>query len=60
MADTLIEIPGPINFDTGKPRFPIEGIGLERKGIGLKNFIGERSWLFFDRLHADGQWHSTR
>ena len=53
MADTLIGIPKPVDFETGKPRFPIERMGYDQH---LKSFIGERSWLFFDKLYANGEW----
>ena len=53
MGTTLLTYPLPNNFPPGKPYFLVE---LMVADPSLDLFIGERSWLFFDKFQADGQW----
>lgn len=53
MAKRLLEIPRPDNFKLGKPIFPVEKMSVRPT---LESFIGQRSWLLFHKLNADGDW----
>ena len=53
MAETLLLIPRPPDFHTGKPRFPVDRIGFQQN---LQTFIGERSWTLFEKLNGHGDW----
>ena len=53
MAETLLLIPSPADFHTGKPRFPVDRIGFQQN---LRTFIGERSWILFEKLNGHGDW----
>lgn len=53
MADQLRLFPRPATFAPGKPKFSIE---LTTDNPSLNAFLGERSWLLFDKLNAHGTW----
>lgn len=53
MAEKLLVSPRPDNFEPGKPHFPTN---LMTGSPTLDSFVGERSWLIFHKLEADGVW----
>ena len=53
MADQLRLFPRPATFAPGKPKISIE---LTTDNPSLDAFLGERSWLLFDKLNAHGTW----
>lgn len=55
MSDKLVAIPRPVIFKPGKPVFPTEKMTANPK---MDDFVGERSWLLFHALNADGRWLS--
>ena len=53
MADKLLQTRRPPTFQIGKPVFPVD---LMCASPQLDSFIGERSWLIFDKLAGIGNW----
>ena len=56
MANSILEIPKADEYDVGKPRFPTE---LMQNNPLMYTFIGERSWIVFHKLEANGEWLNT-
>ena len=53
MADKLLQTRRPPTFQIGKPVFPVD---LMCASPQLDSFIGERSWLIFDKLAGIANW----
>lgn len=53
MAEKLLSLPRPVTFPPGNPHFPVD---LMTQRPSMDSFVGERSWLIFDKLHAAGAW----
>ena len=53
MAEALCQIRRPANFQPGKPKFQVD---LLCQYPQLHSFVGERSWLIFDKIGAHGNW----
>ena len=53
MAKKLHSIRRPKNIHPGKPKFPVDRM---TPNPTLDVFIGPKSWLIFEKLHANGNW----
>ena len=53
MATRLASLPNQGNFAPGKPVFPVD---LMVDNPKLDSFVGPRSWMLFNILHANGTW----